>query len=566
MPELERNRPDPAKVAKAIAEARARDDGTERVVKVLYLDDKGETVGEWASTQLPENPWAGITVAALQEPPFRLEQLVFLAEMHPIHSAALEQKTADVCGQGWEWDAEDPDTADEKLRDEMEDWFSSLAPDEFDMREVIESSWLDVETTGWGLLEGARDPQGIIKRVYPVPAHTVKAHRNGFALCQVRDSRKMWFRRWGAVDDAGKRVDVDSKTGSITAVRNPANDLFVIKKPSRRSTWYGIPGYISAIGWITLALAARDDNLWFFANRREPRWAIILTNLGDDPDLAEDIKRAFTVDLRQPHRNIIIPVAKTDAKVEFTSLSGKQVSDGTYLQLGERADKQIMVAHRVPAERLANSTVGALGGNVASEANRVYKEGVVAPAQEILTSRLNRFIAVEFAKSRGKEVVPGDKPQWLLRMKDLDIRSSREDLDQAVTAFHADMVTLREARDKAGLGPLMVPAPPPDPVLDPVTGLSLPPEEQPQPEEVLDAAGNPVKPDEIESPLNDKLFTELPGVPAGAAGPPGGRAQGVPPITSDVEKSRLTGLEFEVQDLLRSARETHHRLSELADE
>lgn len=257
-------------IRKAVADAK-EGTGHSRVTKVLYLDAEGNSVGEYASSQIPESPWDGVQQAGLQEPPYRLEQLVFLAETHPVHSAALEQKTADICGKGWEWEANDEKVADEDERDKLASWFEGLAPDDVDMQENISAVWNDVETTGWGMAEVTRDSQGKVQRLYHVPAHTVRAHRDGFRLCQVRDNRKVWFRRWGAPQIDGKDVEVDSKTGSTKSVKSPANDLFVIKRPSRRSTWYGIPGYISAIGWITLALAARDDNLMFFANRREPR-------------------------------------------------------------------------------------------------------------------------------------------------------------------------------------------------------------------------------------------------------------------------------------------------------
>src|SRR4051812_25126341 len=100
-------------VRKAVAESRQRDpQGGSNVMKVLYLDDQGQSVGEWASSQIPENPWDGQTLGGLQEPPYRLEQMVFLAEMHPVHSSALDQKTADICGKGWEWEALDDAAAD----------------------------------------------------------------------------------------------------------------------------------------------------------------------------------------------------------------------------------------------------------------------------------------------------------------------------------------------------------------------------------------------------------------------------------------------------------------------
>jgi len=566
-------------VAKAVREEPGIGQG--RVMKVLYLDDQGNPIGEWASQQLPENPFTG-QMQGLQEPPFRLEQLVYLAESHPVHSAALEQKTADIVGRGWEWEPVDEQEAPEEQRDEMAEWFESLAPDEFDMREVINAVWLDVETTGWGLFEVARDPSGVAQRIYHVPAHTVRAHRAGFKLAQIRDARKVWFRRWGAVEVDGAPVEVDSRTGSTSSVKIPANDLFIIKRPARRSTWYGIPGYVSSVGWIALALAVRDDNLFFFANRREPRWAIILNNIADDPNLEEDIRRAFTVDLRQPHRNILIPI-QGNGTIEFQQLSGKAPQEGSFEKLGDRADAAIMVSHRVPAERLANTKTGPLGGNVAEWANRVYKEGVVGPGQELLASRLNRFISVEYAIATGAngtrqaktqkaklKKAQAWKPAWFIQMDDLDIETDREELDLAVIAFHGDLITLREARNRLKLGPLMVPKQVPmvdeqgNPLLDPATGEPM---VGPDTGTIDPATGDVIAPEMVESPYNDKLFTELPGA-AAQAGQPGAVPTGSGGLLhnarGDGHDPAMALLLAETRESLEASRNIESRIAELA--
>jgi capsid portal protein len=501
------------RITRAVEDAQSQA-GEGKVVKVLFTDEKGEPVGQWASNQIPEDPFSRSNISGLVEPPFPLAQLVYLAETHPVHSAALEQKTVDICGGGWEWEAKDPDVTDDVQRDEVSTWFDQLSPDEVDMKEVIYSTWLDVETTGWGLMELVRDPGGILRKCYPVPAHTVRAHKNGFSLCQIRDSRKVWFRRWGAPDLNGKRVEVDSKTGSITTVKTPASDLFVVRKPARRSTWYGIPGYISSVGWITLALAARDDNLYFFANRREPRWAIVLTNLAEDPDLENDLRRAFTVDLRQPHRNILVPITGP-GKVDFQKLSDNR-QEGSFDRLSERADKAIMISHRVPAERLANSQVGPLGGNATFEASKVYKEGVVGPSQELLQNRLNRLLDIEYAIAMGGDKKNPDPPVYKLVMDDLDTSSDAEDLEQTVTAFKADLISLKEARHRLKLDP-------------------------------LEFEGEGV------SDLNDMLWSQLPGTSNYDDA-----ALGVPPTVD------TAALDSAVKSLLLEARDTRDRIEELA--
>jgi hypothetical protein len=243
------------------------------------------------------------------------------------------------------------------------------------------------------------------------------------------------------------------------------------------------------------------------------------------------------------------------------------VKDGSFEKLEDRANRAIMIAHRVPAERLANSMAGPLGGNLAFEANRVYKEGVVEPAQELLNARLRRFISVEFAQEKGQEIKPGDKAPWLITMVDLDTRSEREDLDQSVIAFHGDLTTLREARHKIGLPPLMQPKKVPahdadgNPILDPVTGeqvMATPTEET----AVYDENGNPVEPGLVESEYNDKLFTELPGA-SGQAGSPGAVPAGTGRLTPETKARK--SLEDEVRELLRSSREVYTALVEKAD-
>lgn len=548
-------------IVQAVKEGAA---GGGRVLRVMYLDEQGEAVGEWHSKQLPENPFQG-QMQGLQEPPYRLEQLVFLAEQHPVHSAALEQKTADICGKGWEWSPlEDDQEPPPEAKQEIAAWFEGLSPDDVDMRELISAVWNDVETTGWGTIEAVRsgDANTEVKRLYHVPAHTVRAHRNGFALCQIRDQRKVWFKRWGATTVSGGEVQVDAKTGSLTRVNDVASEILVIKKPSRRSSWYGIPGYISAIGWITLALAARDDNLFLFQNRREPRWAIVLTNLADDPLLQEDLRRAFQVDLKQPHRNILVPITGP-GKIEFQKLSADIKQDGSFDILSSRADKAILVAHRVPAERLANSEVGPLGGNRTDAASRVYKEGVVTAGQEILDSRLNNFIRVEF------ELATSSKPVFALKMDDLDIETDREELDLTVIAFHGDLITLGEARHRLKMEPLkkVVHAAPEQ--TDPVTGLAIPgtggiTETNPETGALYEEG------DEIDSPYNDMLFSELPGTSAatGNVGTPpvgaGGLLHNARGNEDEIGRAQaLDTLQEDVRVLLRSSRETVEALDEL---
>lgn len=415
-----------------------------RLLKVITADSEGGTIKEW-SQQLPADPFEKSYVAAgLQAPPFPLEQLVFLAEQHPVHSAILEQKAADVVGTGWEWEAEDKEEkSDEEKRKELDQWLTDLAEEttsDETTHEILLSTWLDLETVGHGVIELARDATGKLVHWFAMPAHTTRFNKDGLRIAQIRGGKRRWFKRWIPGD---KRV-VDKFTGAISTnadeIKNPANELVVFKRPSRRSSWYGIPTYIPATGWITLSTAARDDNLFFFQNRREPRWAIILENIEDDPRIEQELRQALAVDHKEPHRNLILPLSG-GGKATFQKL-GDNRGDMSFERLQERSDTAILVAHRAPGERIGLVKSGALGGSTVSESSRVYKESFVQSSQSLLISRINRVV-------RAESNIEGANA-WKWRPTELDLTEEGAVQQNAVRGFQGGIYRLDEAREKAG--------------------------------------------------------------------------------------------------------------------
>lgn len=428
-----------------MAEQSSADDTRGRVQKVLFLDDAGAPVAEGGSTQLPVDPFRSYAGQGLQEPPFSLEQLVYLAEQHPVHGAAIEQKAADVMGSGWLW-KETKEDASEAEKEKLEEWLTALADEREDetVHEILLSAWEDLETVGHGCIEVARDPKGEVRHLYALPAHTTRFARDGLRLAQMRQGKRVWFKRWVPNDKA----TVHRVTGVIdengkTDPKFRANEVLVIRRPARRSSWYGIPTYVAALGWIHLSLAARDDNILFFQNRREPRWAIILTNLDDDPDMEADLQQAFSVDLKQPHRNLVIPISGP-GKVDFKQLSDTK-GDMSFERLQSRADAAILAAHRTPGERLGLIASGPLGGNAVVGASRVYKEAVIQTSQAILAARVQRFVKAEAGI---------EKPKWLWTPRELDLTEETTDIQNASSAFGAGILRLNEAREMIGKPPL----------------------------------------------------------------------------------------------------------------
>jgi hypothetical protein len=419
-----------------------------RVMKAITVGPDGEPEHEW-TRQIPDDPFStSYQHQGIQEPPFDMEQLALLADQHPTHAAILEQKAADVVGNGWEWKTVDEEQeANTKQRDELEEWFNGLADDsESDdtTHEILLSAWDDLETFGQGFIELARDTKGELAHWFRAPAHTFRFSRDGIKILQKRGNRKRWYKKWIPGDE---RV-VDEATGEIYDTRKQikdghraANELFVLKRPSRKSSWYGTPKYISAVGVITLSLAARDDNILFFRNRREPRWLIVLENVENDPELQDEILEALRSELRSPHRNLVLPLSGP-AKATFQKIGADQ-NDSSWEKLQDRCDASILLAHRMPGERVGAVRSGPLGGNAVTAATQVYKDGFVTTSQSILSARINRLIAKECKAA-------GEKPSWKWQPVELDLTERDAELDSAVRAYQGGVITLDEAREKLG--------------------------------------------------------------------------------------------------------------------
>ena len=425
-----------------------------KVLKVVGFGDSGETA-EWGSKQLPEDPFAGQYIGQQGDvfvaPPFSLEQLVFLAETHPTHGSAISQKTADTVGGGWFWT--DPTGLQEKGKPvlELDEKFKALAG-EGTMLETLTAAWLDWETVGQGYIEIARDANGKVRNLYHVPAHTCRTAPDGKRIAQIRNGRTVWFKRWGLKNPDGTpnktelTIDGQWVRDPASNKKQRANELLVFRSHSRRSSYYGIPEWVSSIGWVALALAARDYNILFFKNKREPRWLIMLTNLEDDGgDLMEDLKQAFTVDLADPHRNLVVPI-EGEGKIEVKKMS-EEMTEGSFERLILRCDNEILVAHRVPPDRVAiggTMSRGPLGGSAAATTNRIYKEGVIAPRQAMLADRFNAFLHAEF----------GEFKDHFIKFHEVDLSERQQCVDEAVNLFKNLIMRLDEARQHVGLKPL----------------------------------------------------------------------------------------------------------------
>lgn len=425
-----------------------------RIQKAFVLSSTGEIEAEHPSNQV-RDPFDHISGYGdyLRQPPYSFERLTDLSEAHPIHSAALEQKVTDTIADGFDLSPNTgEDEADEDQRDAILSWWEEQF-EEFTPIEVLSAMWTDYVTLGWGFLEVVRDTSGIVRRLYHVPAATIRPHRDGWRFAQIRAGKTVWFKRWSA-DETLQDITLLASNGKRapegTSQEKIATELLVFRQPSRRSEQFGIPGYVSSIGHLVMATAARDFNIKFFENHREPRHLVILTGHDEDVDEASKTLQSVWRDqvVGKPHGTVVLPI-QGDANVTIERMADPQ-NEMQFTAMMEHVDNQVLVAHRVPPDRLGLAKRGFLGGTVANVVNQVYKDGVVSRAQAVLETRLGRFMEMEFARFAG---IDPSAVQWRVDFEDLDIADEAADTEVAVALAKSNLVTLNEARARIGMPP-----------------------------------------------------------------------------------------------------------------
>ena len=425
--------------------------GRSSITKAYVLDQaSGDVVHSFPSKQIVD-PFSGLATYGnqIRIPPYDLDQLAVLSETHPTHSAALEQKAADVIGPGFNVSVAegiDPKLAavmDERKR--ITNWWDALF-EEYTSTETLLAMWEDYEILGWGMLEVVRDIDGQVRRLYHLPAHTVRATEDGYKFVQIREGKMVWFKLWGLGEKVQFYLD-SGRTAPESARREQlANEVLVFKKPSRTSFWYGVPMYVSSLGFIALSLAARNFNIKFFENYREPRHLIMVSGLEADVDATmAELTETWRNTLRNnPHSNVVMPVAG-QATVQVERLS-TDINDLHFTQLIEMADTEILLSHRMPPDRLGVVKRGFLGGDVTLHMNKIYERAVVSKSQAILESRLQRFVKQEFAYDAAMN--------YVVDFEDLDIADIQIDSQLALEQVRENIITMNEGRILLGKDPL----------------------------------------------------------------------------------------------------------------
>lgn len=435
---------------------------TGQVVRSDILESFAIKSGE-VSRQIKEDPFSGqYGTLGLVPPLYDPVALTRLLEMNTYHYRCVSTKARDVAGLGYELRpiVENPS---EEEREMLDEFFSSIQPS---LSIVLTNLQKDIETVGYGALEVIReeyDPEAYPVNLAHIPAHTVRIHREGHKFLQQRGTRKRWFKLFGYDKDVDMETGEERGLGEIPAERR-ATEVFWFINYSPRSSYYGMPDIIPAIGAVLGDISRRDYNLAFFSNYGVPAYAVFISGNYDpgaeDPltgqtELEKAIEEHFREIQQKPHSTLVLSVpaigGESDVKVEFVKLSA-DVKEASFRLYRQDNRDEILAAHGVPSYRLGITETGSLAGNIAKEATEIYKRSVVEPRQEIIEKVINQSLVWG-----AYEVT-----DWEFKLAAIDTRDEEHDLKVIQTLFTLGAITpnqiIRQFADRFGLTPVDHPA------------------------------------------------------------------------------------------------------------
>jgi len=376
----------------------------------------------------------------LVKPLYNPASLARLLEMNTYHSRAVRTKARDIAGLGWQLNPtkENPSQTEKELILE----FFNEQPDS--MSTLLNRAFVDFEALGYAMLEMTRvnyDPTQPPAQLGHIPAHTMRAARDGKRFCQVRGNKKTWFKA------AGGDYDVHSETGKImelgTAPENMrATEVISFVNYTPRSDYYGLPDIVPAIGAIHGDISRRDYNIAFFENYGVPAYAVFVTGNFDPGELDEKGKSEFEKNIEShfeeivnnPHSTLVLTIPsqgrENEVKVEIKPLS-VDVKEASFRLYRQDNRDEVLAAHGVPPYRLGIAETGSLGGSTAEESTEIYKRSVVEPRQETIEGVINKLILVD-----GLGV-----NDWEFELNEIDNRDEKHDMDIAGQLFDRAAIT-----------------------------------------------------------------------------------------------------------------------------
>lgn len=367
-------------------------------------------------------------------PPYDPYSFLTYYESNSVFFSCVNQIAQDVAGLGYSLQLKEEKKENKTEFGRLQTFLSdSNLEDSF--RRIVKQLLIDWGSIGWFALEVIRNNKKEVAKIYHVPAHTIKVHESQEKYCQIRNNKKVWFKKFGSGKDISSKDGTEGKYN----LKTRASELIFYKNFYPKSDYYGVPNIIAAIGDVVGLISARDYNLAFFQNYGVP--SAIITISGEwEKGSAENIRKFLDTEIKgteNAHRTLIIEPPE-GGEFEHIPLA-TEVKEASFRLYRQDLKENILMAYSMPPERVGIRVTGKLGGNVAEEATKIYIQAVIEPLQEDLEDIINN-------KLLQSEI-------YRFKFNDIDIRDLELLVKRLGYQIERGIITPNEARNVLGHKP-----------------------------------------------------------------------------------------------------------------
>jgi len=375
---------------------------------------KGSTLDEYAIKMAGESESRRLSVDAFEgqykgsglvSPPYNPDSLMRVMDINTYHSRCCKTKAVDAAGLGFDLSGNN-----EGLKKEIATFLKNL---NIGINETLRRVMIDFEAIGWGVFELVRvgaDPAGKVADINHIHASTMRMHKSGIKAQQRIGAKYVWFKVAGCGYDIDAKDGKEYKLGTLEASKR-ATEIVWINNYSPKSSFYGEPDFIPALGTITGDFYRREYNRKFFENFGVPTYAVFITgnyDAGEEDEngvtpLEKAIQKHFTDICNNPYKTLILSLPTrsgepSDIEVKFEALA-TDMKEASFRMYRQDNRNEVIVAHGVDPYRIGVLETGSLGGSTAAENSDTYKMSIIEPRQNMIENLINRHVISSFDDS-----------------------------------------------------------------------------------------------------------------------------------------------------------------------
>lgn len=452
------------------------EDGTVVSAKQYMSKSVGFGVGT-SSQEDARDETKEITSQDIVRPPYSPDTLSRFLDLDEVHYRCVRTKVTDSVERPWKLIRDENYGS---VEDSVVDAERAVALDFIDscnhmhgFEGVLTCGCMDFESVGWAAFEVVRGFDKRILNLYHIPASKIRVLKGwrGFVEKGSSGRADRYYLPFGwkvlspdrtniygyplpydPVKDGGiergqwnlvSPKDPNERLG-FREIEKSANEILFVPKFHPKTTYYGIPDFLSAVGSILCNIYIRDYTHQFFEHNAVPRYAIIVKGATLDDPVKKLIMSYLSEEVKgSAHKTLIIPIPSMagDIEVKFERLD-TDVKEASFQSTRSNNQKSIVISHGMfPAVVgiIENAQMGS-GKGVSQQLS--YKNRIVTPLQ----TRWQKTVRRLFRYGLGLKHIT-------IEFESLDAEDLSEQTQNYINYVQNGIMTINQVRERGKIGP-----------------------------------------------------------------------------------------------------------------